>query len=214
METFIQVMKVEINNLNLGNACPTKKERVFLCIILSLILVWGCYMFASSFNLSELQTDYSQEAVKKYNTRINSVKKKISSLDDSRINLSATLPFLLRKYTSLTNLTLGKAKTDSQIKDHQNDIEKYFGNSYYRKSLLIRRYLDSNKTTSIVTFGKYHSSKKIIDIKIYSNYQIKGLSKNKNGIMYATIKYDLLKNKALSCKTRFQPKKVMIDNEK
>jgi hypothetical protein len=207
-------MKVEISNLNLGNACPTKKERAFLCIILSLILGWGCYMFASSFNLSELQTDYSQEAVKTYNTRINSVKKKISSLDDSRINLSATLPFLLRKYTSLTNLTLGKAKTDSQIKGHQNDIEKYFGNSYYRKSLLIRRYLDSNKTTSIVTFGKYHSSKKIIDIKIYSNYQIKGLSKNKNGIMYATIKYDLLKNKALSCKTRFQSRKVMIDDEK
>lgn len=184
--------KMQINNLKLGSAHSTNKQKSLFHFLAFLILCWGCYLFSSSFDLSQIQADRSVLLANKYNHTKKQCLTTIHALNGSRINLNSKLQHLKTKYTDLTKLIFSQNQNNENIIDNRKQLLEYFGEDFYHKAMDIHKSkintsgnLIKQNIRTIVTFSKYHVRSKSINLIIYTEFTLKKHIRNKNtGIAY------------------------------
>lgn len=186
-----------IKNLHLESANPTKKDWTFLFINWLIVLFYGCILFVSSFNYSQKQYVASLKQKQNYKRSAIIMQNTVMSLSNKNIDLAIDLPYLQAKYTSLVELSLiHKNGFDGLIK-HKNEIINYLGSDFYQRVYELPKNVKFSKIKTIVTFGKFDSKTRQIDTKLYTTCLILYDGHHqKSGVIQASIKYDLLKQKA------------------
>ena len=202
--------KMQINNLKSGSAHSTNKQKSLFYFLAFLILCWGCYLFSSSFDLSQIQADRSVLLANKYNHTRKQCLTNIHALNSSKINLNSKLQHLKTKYTNLTKLIFSRNHDSKNIFNSHEQLLRYFGENFYHTAINIHKSkintsdkLIGQNIRTIVTFSKYYAKSDSIDLVIYTEFALKKHIQNrKTGIAYITIKYNLNKNQATN--TRFK----------
>lgn len=194
-----------IKNLHLESANPTKKDWAFLFINLLIVLFYGCILFVSSFNYSQRQ--YAASLKQKQNYKINSIimQNTITSLGSKNMDLATDLPHLQAKYTSLVELSLMHKNDSNSLIKRKNEIINYLGSGFYQRVYKIPKNVKFSKIKTIVTFGKFDSKTRQIDTKLYATCLILYDGHHqKSGVIQASIKYDLLRQKARVLNVNFE----------
>lgn len=190
---------MEINNLNLGSANPCKKDWAFLFTNLLIVVVYGCVLFTSSFNYAQRQYTASLVEKKEYQINSTTMQKAVISLSDKRIDLKSDLPCVQAKCGELVELALSHKNGSNSLLRHKKEIIRYLGTDFYNEVSKIPPDIRITKIKTIVTFGKFYSQTKLIDVNLYTTFSILDNENNqKEGFVQSSEKYSLTKHKSVS----------------
>lgn len=179
---------MKIKNLDLTKRSKISDSWTFkLVIMLTLVLLWGCYIFRNSFNSLQLtveSTDQISKNALKSKKYADSVVK-ISEKDNSSITNTQTT--IAHQYSDLIDEIILKQAEAKKIK-------QYFGNVFYNK--IQNNNLNPNNVVkpirSSIALSELNKNKDLHVIAI-TRFKVKLRKKVSQQVVYIDINYNLHK---------------------